>query len=147
MTVRGGMAERIEIVMRRERRRSFSVEQKLRIVEETQVSGATVAEVARRHDVAANLLYVWRRMAEGRGARPGQEGGRRPAEPARLVPVRIEEPAKGGRASSDAAARPADRNPGMGRIEIGLPGGIRVKVEGEVDPERLATVLTLLRRR
>jgi len=126
-----GMSERIEIVMRRERRRSFSVEEKLRIVDEMREPGATVAEVARRHGLGTNLLYVWRRMAEGRGARP--------AEPVRLIPVQIEGPAP-----SPASAAPSG---GGGRIEIGLPGGIKVKIDGEVAPDRLAAVLALLRRR
>ncbi|MHB8528515.1 MAG: IS66-like element accessory protein TnpA [Caulobacteraceae bacterium] len=133
------MAERVEIIMRRERRRSFSVEEKLRIVEETRAAGATVREVARRHDVAESLLYVWRRMAQGRAAqrRSSRHVAVAQAAPVQLVPVRIEGPA-----SAPAAPRALG-----GRIEIALPGGVKVKVDAEVDPERLGLVLAHLRRR
>jgi transposase len=35
----------------------------MRIVEETLEPGATVSEVARRHEVAPNQLFTWRRLA------------------------------------------------------------------------------------
>jgi transposase len=135
------MSEPIEIVVRRSRRRSFSVEEKLRIVAETRAPGATVRAVARRHEIETNLLYVWRRMAEGRHARPMQGRGRTKGSAAQLVPVVIEETRPAG------PHAPAPAPGGWGRIEIGLPGGVRVKVEGEVDGDRLERVLRLLRRR
>jgi len=82
------MGEAIELVVRGERRRRWRVEDKLRVVAETEAPGATVREVARRHDLNANLLYTWRRMAEGRPARP--------AVGAQLVPVTLAERPSGG---------------------------------------------------
>ncbi len=35
----------------------------MRIIEETFEPGATVSEVARRHEVAPNQLFTWRRLA------------------------------------------------------------------------------------
>ena len=52
----------------RERRRRWSGEEKLRIVEETLTSGDSVSAVARRHGVAPNLLYRWRRLVTEGGA-------------------------------------------------------------------------------
>src|SRR6266852_473034 len=49
-----------------ERRRRWTAAEKLRIVEESLAAEASVAEVARRHDVHPNLLHAWRRQA-----RPG----------------------------------------------------------------------------
>jgi transposase len=46
-----------------ERRRRWTAAEKLRIVEASVGSGASVAEVARRHDVHPNLLHLWRRQA------------------------------------------------------------------------------------
>lgn len=46
-----------------ERRRRWSVSEKLRIVEECGTEGASVTDVARRHDVHANLVHLWRRQA------------------------------------------------------------------------------------
>src|SRR3974377_819560 len=45
-------------------RRQYSIAEKRSIVEETHVTGASVPEVALRHGVNANLLWVWRRMHE-----------------------------------------------------------------------------------
>ena len=48
------------------RRRRWSPEEKLRIVEETLQPGESISAVARRNGVAPNLLYRWRRlMLEG----------------------------------------------------------------------------------
>ena len=49
-------------------RRRWSAEQKLRIVEESLRSGESVSVVARRHGVAPNLLFRWRRLASEGGA-------------------------------------------------------------------------------
>lgn len=58
--------QRIEVITGTARRRHWSAAEKLRIVEETFVSGETISSVARRNGVAANLLYRWRRlMTEG----------------------------------------------------------------------------------
>jgi transposase len=58
--------QRIEVITGTARRRRWSAEEKLRIVEETFASGETISSVARRNGVAANLLYRWRRlMTEG----------------------------------------------------------------------------------
>jgi hypothetical protein len=45
-------------------RRSWSAEEKRQIIAETREPGASVATVARRHDMNANLLFTWRRAAE-----------------------------------------------------------------------------------
>ena len=43
-----------------ERRRQWTDAQKLKIIEEIDVNGATVAEVARRHELTRQHLYQWR---------------------------------------------------------------------------------------
>jgi transposase len=60
--------QRIEIITGMERRRRWSAAEKLRIVEETLSSGDSVSAVARRHGVAPNLLYRWRRLMTEGGA-------------------------------------------------------------------------------
>ena len=52
---------RQEILTGVERRRRWSREDKLRILSEVGVEGASVAEVARRHDVTRQHLHQWRR--------------------------------------------------------------------------------------
>jgi transposase len=57
---------RVEIVTSHERRRRYSAEQKLQLVEETMAPGMTVSAVARLHGISPSLLFGWRRrMAEG----------------------------------------------------------------------------------
>ena len=58
--------ERVEVVTGRERRRRYTAEEKVRLVEETAKPGMTVSAVARLHGVSPSLLFGWRRrMAEG----------------------------------------------------------------------------------
>jgi hypothetical protein len=44
-------------------RRSWSAEEKRQIVDEAMVPGASVAEIARRHGVNANLVFTWCKAA------------------------------------------------------------------------------------
>ena len=49
------------------KKRRRTIKEKRDIVEETLVSGASVARVARRHDVNANQVFYWRKLfREGR---------------------------------------------------------------------------------
>ncbi len=54
--------QRIEVITGVARRRHWSTEAKLRIIEESFEPGETVSSVARRNGVAPNLLYRWRRL-------------------------------------------------------------------------------------
>jgi transposase-like protein len=54
--------ERVEIITGRERRRRYSAEHKLALVEETMLPGMTVSAVARIHGVSPSLLFNWRRL-------------------------------------------------------------------------------------
>lgn len=60
--------QRIEVITGTARRRRWTTEEKLRIVEETLRSGESISAVARRNGVAANLLYRWRRLMTEGGA-------------------------------------------------------------------------------
>jgi transposase len=122
-----------------ERRRRWSHDEKVRLVEESLQAGETVCGVARRHGVAPSLLFTWRRQA--RRGRLGRE-----AMPA-LVPVEITSaPAP----ASVCAPQPPSSSPaqgaGTGIIEIEL-GSCRVRVDRDVDSEALQRVLELLLRR
>jgi transposase len=68
-------------VLGAERRRRWSYDEKVRLIEETMQVGETVCGVARRHGLAQSLLFTWRRQA-----RQGRLGGE--SVPA-LVPVEI----------------------------------------------------------
>lgn len=53
---------RMELITGDVRRRRWTTEQKLQIIEESFEPGETVSSAARRHGVAPNLLYRWRRL-------------------------------------------------------------------------------------
>jgi transposase len=58
--------ERVEVLGPVQRRRRYSVDEKLRVLEEAAVPGMTISFVARRHGISPSLLFHWRRrMAEG----------------------------------------------------------------------------------
>ena len=64
------MADGIEIITGRERRRRWSVEDKIRVVAATYEPGACVKQVAASHDISPGLLFTWRRQArDGKLAR------------------------------------------------------------------------------
>ncbi len=50
------------------RRRCWTTERKLQIIEESYAAGETVSSAARRHGVVPNLLYRWRRLLSEGGA-------------------------------------------------------------------------------
>jgi transposase len=57
---------RVEVITSVQRRRRWSVAEKVRLVEETLQAGMSVSLVARLHGVSPSLLFKWRRlMAEG----------------------------------------------------------------------------------
>jgi len=88
----------IENITGRERRPRWSIEEKLRIVAETEEAGARVSEVAARHGVYPGLLFTWRRQVrDGVLVAPAATG---------LMPVRM--------LATDTAADPEVRNPANG---------------------------------
>src|ERR1700709_1553551 len=71
---------RVEVLGEVERRRRWSRDDKMRIIEETLAPGAVVTEIARRHGIATSLVFTWRRRA--RLATVASAGPR-------LVPVQV----------------------------------------------------------
>ena len=123
----------IEIINGRERRRRWSLEEKLRIVAESREPGASVRAVAARHDVYPNLLSTWRNLeCRGRLA---------VASPARFVPVRLVETAL----PTAAIPPPAANQAVADAVEITLPDGSRLRVGNDVSLATLRRVMTVLR--
>ena len=60
---KSGRHQRIDIRVGVERRRKWSRDDRLRIVQESLADGAVIAEVARRNEVASSLIYTWRKQA------------------------------------------------------------------------------------
>jgi transposase len=111
------------------RRGSWTLEEKRRIVDEGLEDGASIAEVARRHDLNANQLFAWRRQF---GAEPAA-----PKEFAPILAVTI---------TPDATTEYSDRG-SSGQMEIVLAGGDRIIVWADVETGALSRVLEALARR
>ena len=96
---------RVEVLGGVGRRRRWSQDDKVRIVEETLAPGAKVTEVARRNGIAASVVFTWRRQARtvekiGPCFAPVQIAAAETSEQAVKVV-----PADGGQARSVAVAR------------------------------------------
>lgn len=126
-----------EVLVGPERRRRWSAEAKARVVAESMVPGAKVAEIARRHEVSRGLIYTWRRET-----RQGLLGGG--AGQPELVPVVV---SAGGEPSvvPQRERRPRDAVRREGIIEIALPSDVRVTVRGCIEERTLRLVLRALR--
>ena len=58
--------DRVEIFAGIQRRRRYTVEQKLAVLAEASQPGMTISYVGRRHGIAPSLIFGWRRrMTEG----------------------------------------------------------------------------------
>jgi transposase len=144
-------------------RRHRSRSEKQQIMEEASVPGVSVAEVARRHDVNANLVFKWLRDAgQGRGASRGSAAVPSAASDVlEFVPLGVfaREGEMGGSGASLALAPPAKQPPASrpiqpsapkleeraGVIEIDLPGGARVRVDAFVNQGALRRVLQAMK--
>jgi transposase len=102
------------------RRRRWSAEAKVRIVEESLSAPRRVSATARRHGISNQLLFSWRKAY-----RAGRLGA-----PAGFVPAMI----VGDTASKVSAA-------GYARIEIVSANGRRVIVDCDVEVEALLRIL------
>src|SRR5450631_2430779 len=59
-------ADRVEVFAGIQRRRRYTAEQKMALVQEAMQPGMTISYVARRHGISASLIFGWRRrMNEG----------------------------------------------------------------------------------
>ena len=122
-----GFAGRLEVVSTGRRRR-WSVEAKIRIVEESYSGHRQASATARRHDIPVPLLFKWRR-----DYRQGRLGGA--GTPTRFVPAVVTP-----QTPEPVAATPA-RGGGM---EIALAGGHRIAVGADVDAAALRIVVDVL---
>ena len=114
-----------EVVLRPERRRRWTPEQKLAIVQESLANGGGPTQVARRYGISTALLYTWRKQLLSAAT----EG---------FVACEV----------VDASVPPAAAiTPGPPAIEIDWPGGARLRVGAGADPATLRLVLDALAQR
>ena len=135
-----GRSSRVEVITGKERRRTWTLEQKREIVAESLGPELTPTEVARKYSISSGQLYTWRQQVLG-----GQM-----AVLSRLTPdfAQVEmTPAP------QPQEIPDDRNATLelprptGLIEIVLPGSVILRVDAAVDAAALSRVLAALQQR
>jgi transposase len=123
------LVRRLEVLTGVGGRRRWSSDDKARIVEESLAPGATVSEVARRHDIRPQQLFGWRR-------------GMRIVEPAAqqmsFVPALVEA------AEKTPRARPRAARAGRGDIELEIEGVV-VRVRRGAEAKTVAAVIKALK--
>lgn len=117
------------------RRRHWSDDDKLRVVEESFVGHRQVAATARRHGICRSLLTTWRRLY-----RNGELGA---SHVPSFAPVTVTKgvltPQSPGPGDPHEPARDT-------QVEISLPNGRRLIVSAGVDTEALARLLLVVDR-
>jgi transposase len=122
-------------------RRRRTIQEKRQIVEETLIAGASVPAIARKHEVNANLVFCWRRLYQ-QGLLEVRDAGVAMA----MLPVR-QTPARKRQVTRTTPASAMKARHGTRRwIEIRLPAGGVISIQGPVDATALAHVITLLAR-
>ena len=133
-----GPDEVVEVVTRGEGRRSWSSDQKRRIVVEAMQPGVTPTEVIRRWGLTSSLFYTWRRQVMS------CELGAVPMPLPAFAQVAVTEgtpmPAPPPPAPDSPARSPA-------RIEVVLPCGTLLRLDENVGADALRRVLAVLRGR
>ena len=113
-------------------RRFRSKQERRQIVEESLKPGASVALVARRHDVNTNQVFKWRKQYE--------QGRLELSSAATLLPVKVTD-----QVSPQYVSRRKSRQKNSGIIDIDL-GHARVRIEGTADPDCVRATLEGLMR-
>lgn len=120
---------RLEVINGALGRRSWSSEEKGRIVAESMPPGVVVSEVARRHGLNPQQLFSWRHDALNATAVPRSEGRLvLPADAVSFVPLVA--------TSNEGAQRSASSRE---QIEVRV-GDAVVKVPDDVEPKHLSKV-------
>lgn len=118
---------RVEI-LGAERRRRWCEDKKLDIVMSVGADGATVTEVARRHDVTRQQIYAWRHELKKKGV----------LSPAPVfLPLEMPEPQE-----MAAAPEPGERLPaGPTPIEVQLNCGRSLRFDRDIDTAILTRLI------
>lgn len=140
---RSGHGGRVQVIARMSSRRTWSTDEKLAILDEAFGAGGAVSRTADHHAIGTGQIYTWRRLALD-----GSLGAPRASTPM-FARVEIAEAQLQGSAVARREpercdmALPASK-PTPTLIEIELPSGVRVRVDGGVDGKALKRVLAAL---
>jgi len=141
------MSGRVEIITGPERRRRWSEEEKLQLVEEACRPGHSVSQVARQRGISASQLFGWRRQALAKGLITDNRFEPSAAPTLAFAPIKVaEEPATADAGEEVRVARRRRGTRASGTIEIELKSGDRVRVEGCTDAGLVTRIISALRR-
>lgn len=127
------------------RRRKWGPVQKSALLDEVEAEHGKVAVVARRHGISESLLYNWRSAWKSAAASVST------SEPVDFVRLGVVGEVSGDRrpllAPPDLERSPPRQTgeAGAGTIEIALPNGVRICVDGLVNEKALSRVLRAMR--
>jgi transposase len=113
------------------KRRSWSTEEKLRILAQAEAPGSSVKLACRAHGVSSGQFYTWRKQF-----RTGELTG--------FVPVSVVAEPPLLPAPCPGKEEPAP-TPAAGLVEVELPSGVRLRISGEVETVALRRILSALR--
>ena len=129
-----------EVISTVRRRRAWSTEEKVAILDAAFRPGGSVAAAAGRFDVSRALIYLWRKQVRA-GLMPGvtiSEAGAAAFAPVAVVP---DVPAQVAPASAE---RPNRGRRHAGLIEVRLVNGRTIRADESIDPAALARIAAAL---
>jgi len=119
-----------EVLSGPERRRRWSVEEKLRVLAQSMAPGSSPSLACRMHGISTGQLSTWRKQF-----RSGELTGFVPVSV--IADSALPEPVAVPDVNNDAPTA-------IGMIEIELPSGVKLRVSGDVDAGVLRRVLSAL---
>jgi transposase-like protein len=126
----------IELIERRDSGRRLSEDEKIFLVRESFRSRRPMKEFCRQNGVGISSLLRWRKQFRDVAKSASRS----------FVPVKINDAAPELSAMPGAAPSPtSSAPPDLRRMEITLPGGIGLRIDGEVSETALRGVLAALR--
>jgi transposase len=132
-------ARRLEVFTGAGRRRTWSDEDKARVVAEIETSGDSVSGVARRHGLSPQQLFGWRRQVREAQAVISKDNE------VRFVPAVVDAAAPDASGHLQRKARRQHRDePLVGTIEVAIDG-VTVRIGAGAPADTIAAVLRALK--
>lgn len=122
-----------------QKKRFWSDDEKRSICDQASLPGVSVARVARRYSMNANLIHKW--LRDPRFVEHGAKAGVIASEETSFLPVEIECDASSPSCSDRTASLPGGLRLPVSRVDITLSDGRRVQIDG---PTTLTSVIGLV---
>ena len=129
---------RLEVFTGAGRRRTFSSEDKARIVAEIAASGDSVSGVARRHGLSPQQLFGWRRQLQASQIESSKIDG------LEFVPAVVDLTSSGSAVRRQRSSPSCKAEPGAGTIEVEIDR-VTVRVGRGADAKTIRAVLRALK--